>query len=181
MSWVRSSSYKNKDRFFRVAAQPLCVLVKSYWSQRKWPGLDLLFAQGSCFPTFYRPHISFWLSMATSEIWGRAFKTDLSTCTSPTSLEGETVVWSHHVPFVRTHHPVWWKIPGSYFPLKYFPRKSQHPTKAKHMATSWARGKKHFVLWAATSVGKGCLLIFIFPPQLQLSYKLFNKEIRASH
>lgn len=62
MSWVSSSGcIHNKDRSFHVAAQPLCVLVKSYWSRGKWPGLDLLPVKGSCFPTLYQPHISFWL------------------------------------------------------------------------------------------------------------------------
>lgn len=63
MSWVSSSSYtQNKDRFFfHVTAQLLYVLVKSYWSQRKWPGLGLLLVKGSFFPTLYKAHISFWL------------------------------------------------------------------------------------------------------------------------
>lgn len=91
------------------------------------------------------------------------------------------------------HQPAWkgkqlfgvvafhlWKIPENCFSLKYFPRKTQCPTKAKRVATSRARGKDCFVLWTATAVGKGCLLIFIFPLKLQLSCKLFNKEIRAS-
>lgn len=163
MSWVSSSYIQNKDRFFHVAAQPLCVSVKSYWSQRKLPGLELHLSKADAFPHFTSLIFLSGCSMATSETWGREFKTDLSTCSSPTSLEGKTVVWSHHIPFVRTHHPEWWKIPENYFPLKYFPREIQHPRKGKARGYITSTRQKPLCAVSSHISGKRLFAYFYFP------------------
>lgn len=158
MSWVRSSSYKNKDRFFHVAAKPLCVLVKSYWSQRKLPGLDLLLVQGSCFPTFYMPHISFWLWNLRKSIQYRSVYLYL---TNQPGRENSCLESSHSICENTPSSAV--KNPWELFPFKIFSK--QNPTSHKGKARGYVMSTRQKPLCAVNShvSGKRQFAYFYFP------------------
>lgn len=157
------------------------VLVKSYWSQRKWPSpfacqRQLLphTLQASCFSLVPR-------QQAISEIWGREFKTRMSTCIVSTSLDRKKHLLRATIFHCKNIVSSVVKIPENCFSLKYMLSMTQCPTKEKSVTTSriWGR-QPHCVVNSHVS-GKRLFAYFIFPLKLQLPCKLFSKKIRDSH
>lgn len=159
MTWVSSSGCtQNKDRFFLL--QPSLFVSSSNLIGVKENDLDWTFcpSKAAAFPHFTSLTFLSGCSMATSEIWGGAFKRDLSTCTSPTSLEGKTVVWSRRIPFVKN--------PWELFLFKIFPEKNAMSHKGK--ACGYVTGTRQGLLCAVNSHGSGKRLFayFYFPSKI---------------
>lgn len=163
MSWVSSSSYtQNKDRFFHVAAQLLYVLVKSYWSHRKWPGLGLLLVKGSFFPTLYKPHISFWLLDGNQwnlrrSISNRSVYLHL---TNQPGMENSYLESSHSICENTPSNAV--KSPWELFPFKIFPKKNPTSHKGKAQLRQEHEAKPLCALNSHAS-GKRLSAYFYFP------------------